>query len=104
MCYALIKQIDTTKLAFSISYFFALLMQIFIPCYFGAVVLFKSHLITQNIYKSNWIDQNEKYKKVFRIFVERTFHPVQFSAGRVFPLDLGSFLSVRRIKIKISLL
>lgn len=69
-----------------------MLTEIFVPCYFGSSALEKSKRIAGNIYESNWIEQDKKYKQAFRLFVERTFYPVHIYVHKVFLLDLQTFL------------
>lgn len=71
-----------------------MIVELFVPCFFGSLVTANSKLITHRIYDSNWIDKSQKYKKAIKIFVERTFTPIAFYAGGQFLLDLQSFLQV----------
>ena len=70
------------------------IIEIFLPCYYGSSVLEKSKSLTTDIYKSNWIQQNPKFKKSLMILVERTFRPIATFVAGLFGLNLTTFISV----------
>lgn len=86
---------NISKLSFVILYFMCMLTEIYVPCYFGSVALEKSNQIAIKIYESNWIEQDQRYKQAFRLFVGRTFHPVHICVNKVLLLDLHTFLKVK---------
>lgn len=85
---------DPSKLIFLIAYFMCMVAEIFVPCYYGTVLIDKSKELTDQIYSSNWINQKWKYKQAMMIFVERTLRPIRIRAGGLFLLNLQTFLSV----------
>lgn len=88
---------NVSKLSFVILYFMCMLTEIFVPCFFGSVALERSNQIGMKIYESNWVEQDTKFKQAFRLFVERTFYPIQLCVYKVFLLDLRTFLKVNGI-------
>lgn len=87
---------DTAKIVFIILYFLSMIIQIFIPCYFGSIIYYKSKNITTDIYESNWINQSKQFKRCMMIFVAGTFNSIETKAGGLFTVNLGTFLSVNR--------
>lgn len=85
---------DTYQFLFCLVYSFAMMIEIFIPSYFGSLVYLKSEKLCYDIFKSNWMHASEKYKRSMRIFGERTLRPISIFAGNVFMLNLLTFLKV----------
>lgn len=85
---------DIAKFIFIIIYFNCMIIEIFVPCYFGSVVVEKSRKLTHDMFLSNWIERGPLFKKSLGILVERTFRPIATFAGGVFLLHLPTFLSV----------
>ena len=89
---------DISKLLFLISFTTSMTMEIAFPSYFGTVLTAKSETLTMEIYKSNWIEQDARFKKAFCIFVARTFQPIITLAGGLFQLSLPTLLKVKGIR------
>lgn len=79
---------------FIMIYFPSILFEVFMPCYFGSVVLEQSKCLTTDIYTSNWIDKNDKFKRNLMITVERTFRPITTFVAGLFGLNLSTFIRV----------
>lgn len=75
-----------------------MMTELFVPCFFGSVALEKSQLIGQKIYKSEWIQQDQKYKQAFLIFLCRSNYPIHLTVYKILYLDLSTFLKVNFIK------
>lgn len=83
-----------SKLAFILEYLICMAVEIFVPTYAGSVFRAKSESLSHEIFKSNWINKSQRYKKSMMILVERTLRPIRISAGSVFELSLSTFLKV----------
>lgn len=85
---------DLAKFLFNVSYFICMIIEIFVPCYFGSVVMDKSRELTYDAFRANWLEQRPLFTKSLSIFVERTFRPIATFAGGIFLLHLPVFISV----------
>lgn len=74
-----------------------MIIEIFVPCFFGSVVMEKSRKLTYDAFNSNWMAHGPLFRKSLSILVERTFRPVATFAGGLFLLQLPVFLSVSNI-------
>lgn len=74
-------------------YLAAMIIQIFLPCFFGNLVFYKSLELSGFLYSSDWIDQSMKYKKSVIIFGERLRRPIVITAG-ILNLKLETFIAV----------
>lgn len=75
-------------------YFMCMIAQVIIPSYYGSLLIDESKKMTNTIFNSQWMDRDEKCKKAYLIFVQRTLHPMTLFAGGVFLLSLPTFLQV----------
>lgn len=89
------------KFAFAVVYFLCMIFEIFVPCYYGSVVIAKSNQLTRDMYFSNWLEQKPKYKSAMLILTLRTFRPVTIYGGGIFSLNLVTFLSVSKFRYKV---
>lgn len=81
-----------------LSYCMPMLLEIFLPCYFGSEILTNSQELLTSIYHSNWTVTNKRYKTMMLIFVERTKKSLSVSAVRVVQLNLETFTRVNIAK------
>lgn len=78
----------------------ALVVQIFLPCYFANKVISFSSELSMRAYESNWVEMTVskqmhiKFNKCFFILFERLKRDTQVTIGMVFPLSLTTFTSV----------
>nr|QZH55112.1 odorant receptor 16 [Achelura yunnanensis] len=79
---------------FLATYIFVMIVQIFIPCWFGSRIIEKSQLLKLSIYSCDWTPQSRKFKSSLRIFSERVNRPIALTAGKMFALSLGTFTSI----------
>lgn len=75
-------------------YLMCILVQIYLPSYLGSRLSVDSDELTHVIFTTQWIDRNEKCKRVVRILVERTMRPMTVYAGGLFQLSMQTFLKV----------
>lgn len=78
----------------------ALVIQIFLPCFFANKVISFSSELSMRAYESNWIEMARmhiKFQKCFFILFECLNRDDQVTIGMVFPLSLTTFTSVSNI-------
>lgn len=73
-----------------------MIMQIYFQCYFGNQLVYKSNQLTVKAFHSNWIEQDQQFKRFLLIFDVGAQNPIIFFAGGLFKLDLATFLRVSR--------
>lgn len=69
-------------------------LEIFIPCYYGSVVIHKSEQLTTKIFNSSWINRSKKYRSSIRIMLQRSLKPIIPLAGGMFVIALPTFVTV----------
>lgn len=72
----------------------ALVLQLLAICYLGNQLSAESDGITHVIYLAQWMDHNEKYKRVICILVERSMQLMPIYAGNLFEDSLSTFVKV----------
>lgn len=85
---------DPSKWAFTVQYLLAIVVEIFAPTYAGSLFYERSESLPREIFNSNWIDKNQRYKAAMMILVERTLRPIRIAAGSLFELNLSTLLKV----------
>ena len=71
-----------------------MILQIFLPCYYGNEITVASSNLSTSLFKSKWIDADEKFKKAMKIFMENTKRPIEVLAFGLFKVNLGTFTSI----------
>jgi 7tm Odorant receptor len=71
-----------------------MVLEIFLPCYFGSRIHDKSFFLRQKVFESQWMDASLEYKKLLVIFLERGKRPVKINLYGFFFLKLETFSSV----------
>lgn len=79
---------------FYIAFVFVILVQIFLPCYFGSDLGLSADQLTNANYHSKWIEQNAVYKRNMIFFMEYLKKPPILKAGKYFPITRNTFVSV----------
>lgn len=79
---------------FVCEYMIAMTMEIFLPCFYGSIVVRKSEELVRKIYNANWIDRSKEYRLSIRIMVQRSLRPIVPMAGGMFATSLPTFVSV----------
>ncbi|XP_072945450.1 odorant receptor 59a-like [Epargyreus clarus] len=79
---------------FLTTYMFIMIIQIMVPCFFGARIMDKSCLLSQAIYTCDWIPRSKQFKSSMRFFVEHANQPLTIIGWKMFPLSLITFTSI----------
>lgn len=83
-----------TELVFYITFICVLLLQIFMPSYFGNEISLRFQNLTNAIYTSNWRRLTIEQKRLIIMFMQYLNKPVVLMACHLFPINRESFLSV----------
>ena len=75
-------------------YIIAVSVQSLPLCYAAQCLRDESANLSTEIFHCQWIDQSLEYRKMLIFFMQRTQYLIEFTAGKLFPISLGSFLSV----------
>lgn len=76
-----------------------MIIEIFVPSYFGSVLSIKSQKMTYDIFESGWINSSENEKKMLQMLGERTLRPISIYAEGIFKLNLTTMLKVKTKEI-----
>ncbi|RZB40789.1 7tm 6 domain containing protein [Asbolus verrucosus] len=79
-----------------VSFIMAIIVEIFMYCWFGNEVELKSRNILYAAFKSNWIDTSKEVKKNMIFFILRCQRPLKMSALNLFYLSLDTFMKILR--------
>jgi len=71
-----------------------MLLQIFIPTYYGNELSVASNELSMSLFHSGWAKGSKKYKSSMRLFLENIKKPIQISAFGVFRVNLDTFNKV----------
>ncbi|XP_065369062.1 odorant receptor 2a-like [Calliphora vicina] len=88
---------DLTQQFFVIVYLVIVLIQVFPCCWHVNVLMHKSDLLTTAMYSCNWMDQNQEFRKMLIIFMQRSQKTNTILAGNLAPVTLQTFLAILRI-------
>lgn len=75
-------------------YILAVVVEVFPLCYYAQCLMDDSDRLSQQIFHANWIEQDVRFRKMLIFFMQRTQRVMELNAGKIFPITLGSFLSV----------
>lgn len=88
---------NISAFGFYVAFVFVILVQIFLPCYFGSDLGLSAGELANANYHANWLRQDAKFKKNMIFFMEYLKKPPLLKAGNYFPITRGTFVSVNRI-------
>lgn len=71
-----------------------MVLEIFLPCYFGNELSFASAKLSLGMFHSDWYNSSLKSRKTAIIFMENTKKDLQIPAFRVFDSNLATFTSI----------
>ncbi|CAL1676382.1 unnamed protein product [Lasius platythorax] len=72
----------------------AMLTQIFVYCWYGNQVRFKSRQFIDNIFEMDWFTLDKNLKKSLIIMMERTVMPIEIISAYTISVNLDSFIGV----------
>ncbi|XP_034114452.2 odorant receptor 94a [Drosophila albomicans] len=69
-----------------------MILQIFLPCYYGNQVTFHAHQLTNEVYNTNWLQCPPHTRKLLNAYMEHLKRPVKIRAGFFFDVGLPIFV------------
>ncbi|XP_058974685.1 odorant receptor 7a-like [Musca domestica] len=90
-----------TAMAASGFYVIAVSVEIFPLCYYANCLLYDSDTLATEIFHSAWIDQDRRYRKLLIFFIQRTQKSMELWAGKIFPINLNSFISIAKFSFSL---
>lgn len=88
------------ELAFIAFYMPGMSLQLFIPCYFGTVTVYQANSLSVQCFASNWMGAGRNWKELFKMTMMKLTTSFTIFAGRLIPLNLSTFIVVKRPKIQ----
>nr|AOG12905.1 odorant receptor [Eogystia hippophaecolus] len=95
MCGLLLSS-TTETMMFMVSYLFAMTLEIFVPTWLGTQLSYESQELVFAAYNSEWIPRSESFKRSLRLFMEHANAPLTLTGLKLFPLCLGTFISIMK--------
>ena len=75
-------------------YILAIVIEIYPLCYYAQLLIYDCECLAQQVFQSHWIGRDVKYQKMIVFFMQRVQQSMELSAGKIFPINLNSFVSV----------
>nr|QMS80346.1 odorant receptor [Histia rhodope] len=72
-------------------YLWCMLVEVFILCWFGDELIWKSQSVRQAAFEGPWLNVDVKTAKYIIIFLERSKRPLRVTAGKIFTLSLDTY-------------
>lgn len=69
-------------------------LEIFVPAHFGSVLIENTGNLYNDVYKCNWYELSDDFKRSMSILVAKTLQPMAIQSAGIFQLDLISMLKV----------
>ncbi|KAI9589883.1 hypothetical protein GQX74_008051 [Glossina fuscipes] len=82
-------------------YVLAVVVEIFPLCYYTQYLMDESNLLAEVVFHSNWAEQHLPYQKMLIFFMQRSQRVMEFTAGKLFPITLNSFLSIAKFSFSL---
>jgi hypothetical protein len=95
-CIFVIAKVDTDSVTF---YFYVAVLAVtnFIPCFFGGEMLETTERYLYDIFTSDWLEANLKYKKLLITFMENLKRPIAVRFAGYEKINLERFTEVRHM-------
>lgn len=72
-----------------------MVLQIFLPCYYGNQLTINANQLTNSVFHTNWLEYSVKTRKELICYMEFLKRPVKVRAGVFFEIGLPIFMKVR---------
>jgi len=72
-----------------------MILQIFLPCYYGNQITFHANQLTNEVYNTNWLQCSTSTRRLLNTYMEHLKRPVKIRAGYFFDVGLPIFVKVR---------
>lgn len=81
-----------------------MILQIFLPCYYGNQITFCANQLTNEVYHINWLQCEQSSRKLLYTYMEHLKPPVRIQAGYFFAVGLPIFVKVVMDNVNVNLL
>ncbi|XP_013107918.2 odorant receptor 59b-like isoform X1 [Stomoxys calcitrans] len=92
---------NVASMVASCFYVLAVVVEVFPLCYYAQCLMDENDYLAQVIFHSDWINQSVRYRKMMIFFMQRTQKTIEFTAGKIFPITLNSFLSIAKFSFSL---
>ncbi|KAJ3653682.1 hypothetical protein Zmor_012920 [Zophobas morio] len=92
----LVVPMASIQFVFLVMYFFCMMCQVAMYCWYGHEVMTTSDELGKFCYMSNWYDSDINIRKSITIFLEKTKKPVVLTAGKFVTLSLATLTGILR--------
>ena len=86
--------VDTSEFFHLIIYLTAIVLEIFLPCYYGNNLSIISEKLSTKLFHTDWITESKDFKIAMKLFMENVKKPMKISALNIFDLNLENFLKI----------
>lgn len=94
-CFQVSPAEDIAAFVFMIFYLFPMVLQIFLPCYYGNDVSEASNNLSNSLFHAEWLQTSKRFKTAMKLFMENTKRQVIISAADgFFFVNLAGFLKI----------
>nr|XP_017020734.1 odorant receptor 94a [Drosophila kikkawai] len=69
-----------------------MILQIYLPCYYGNEITVHAHQLTNEVYHTNWLQCGVPIRKLLNAYMEHLKRPVTIRAGNFFAVGLPIFV------------
>ncbi|EGI58894.1 Putative odorant receptor 13a [Acromyrmex echinatior] len=88
---------DTTNLIKSVSYYFAIMLEVFVYCFAGEFLSAKSKSISNSAYEALWYNMPPSDSRIILFMILRCQKRLTITAGRFMDLTLEGFTSILHV-------
>ncbi|EDW56952.1 odorant receptor 59b [Drosophila sechellia] len=85
----------------SLLFVITILLQTFPFCYTCNMLIDDAQDLSNEIFQSNWVDAEPRYKATLVLFMHHVQQPIIFIAGGIFPISMNSNISVAKFAFSI---
>ena len=71
-----------------------MIMQIFLPCYYGNELTIASSKLPTALFGSKWVNGNKAMRQNMKVFMEIATHEIEISAFKLFTANLQTFSAI----------
>lgn len=76
------------------TYMIPMMLETFLPCYYGSLITIMSKSFSTRLFNSDWIQADESHKSKVLILMEFAKKPVTISAAGIFIMNLDTFTRI----------
>jgi len=77
-----------------IFYMIPMVLQMFLPCYYGEIIMQQSRELLSSAFQSSWPDESITFRKAMTIFMESAKRPIRIIGVGIFEVSLSNFVAV----------